>query len=38
MNDDFKDFMETVKIDIQSKKIHKKEYNLIEDIEKIKLK
>lgn len=31
MNDDFKEFIETVKIDISSKKIHKKEYNIVEE-------
>lgn len=38
MNSDFKDFLETVKIDLNSNKIHKKEYDLVEDIEKLKLK
>jgi hypothetical protein len=36
MNSDFKDFLETVKIDMTSKKIHKKEYDLIEDLENLK--
>jgi len=36
MNNDFKDFIETVKIDLNSKKVHKKEYDLVEDIEKLK--
>lgn len=38
MNNDFKEFIETVKIDITSKKIHKKEYNLVEDLEFLKEK
>jgi len=38
MNSDFKDFLETVKIDMTSKKIHKKEYDLIEDLENLKIK
>ena len=33
MNNDFKEFLTTVKIDITSKKIHKKEYDLVQDIE-----
>lgn len=33
MNNDFKEFIETVKIDLNSKKVHKKEYDLVEDIE-----
>jgi len=33
MNNDFKEFIETVKIDLTSKKIHKKEYNIVEDAE-----
>ena len=36
MNNDFREFIETVKIDITSKKIHKKEYDFVEDIEKLK--
>ncbi|MGN7719788.1 COG2958 family protein [Chitinophaga sp. 22620] len=36
MNSDFKDFIETVKVDLTSKKIHKKEYNPIEDWENMK--
>ena len=32
-NIDFKEFIETVKIDITSKKIHKKEYDFVEEIE-----
>ncbi len=36
MNNDFKEFIETVKIDITSKKIHKKEYDIVEDIENLK--
>lgn len=31
MNSDFKEFIETVKIDLTSKKIHKKEYDVIVD-------
>ena len=38
MNSDFKDFLETVKIDLTSKKIHKKEYDIVEDIENLKVK
>lgn len=38
MNNDFKDFLETVKIDLTSGKIHKKEYDTIEEIEKLKTK
>lgn len=38
MNADFKEFLETVKIDITSKKIHKKEYDIVEELENIKLK
>lgn len=33
MNNDFKEFLSTVKIDITSKKIHKKEYDLVLDSE-----
>jgi uncharacterized protein len=36
MNPDFKEFISTVKIDITSKKIHKKEYDLVYDIENLK--
>jgi hypothetical protein len=36
MNTDFKEFLSTVKIDISSKKIHKKEYDQILDIETLK--
>jgi hypothetical protein len=36
MNADFKEFISTVKIDITSKKIHKKEYDLVEDEETLK--
>lgn len=36
MNNDFKEFIETVKIDLSSKKIHKKEYDFVEDIENLK--
>ncbi|HRP89447.1 MAG TPA: HTH domain-containing protein [Edaphocola sp.] len=38
MNSDFKEFISTVKIDITSKKIHKKEYDTISDSEKLKMK
>lgn len=38
MNSDFKDFLETTKIDLTSKKIHKKEYDTIETLENLKLK
>jgi hypothetical protein len=38
MNADFKDFISTVKIDITSKKIHKKEYDQVLDIETLKRK
>lgn len=38
MNTDFKEFISTVKIDITSKKIHKKEYDTIYEPEKLKLK
>lgn len=38
MNSDFKHFLETVKIDATSGKIHKKEYDIVEDIENLKSK
>ena len=38
MNADFKEFISTVKIDITSKKIHKKEYDQVHDIETLKKK
>ena len=38
MNSDFKDFIETVKIDLTSKKIHKKEYDFVDKIENLKSK
>ncbi|MCC6601097.1 MAG: hypothetical protein IT223_10545 [Crocinitomicaceae bacterium] len=38
MNTDFKEFISTVKIDITSKKIHKKEYDTIHEPDKLKLK
>jgi uncharacterized protein len=38
MNNDFKEFIETVKIDLTSKKIHKKEYDSVEEIESPKSK
>lgn len=38
MNADFKEFISTVKIDITSKKIHKKEYDQVQDIEILKKK
>jgi hypothetical protein len=36
MNNDFKAFLENVKIDLNSKKIHQKEYDLVADIEQLK--
>jgi uncharacterized protein len=36
MNNDFKEFLTRVKIDIASKKIHKKEYDPVLDIEELK--
>lgn len=36
MNSDFKEFISTVKIDITSKKVHKKEYDPIQDLEILK--
>jgi hypothetical protein len=38
MNNDFKEFLETVKIDLTSNKIHKKEYDFVEDVENSNLK
>ena len=38
MNADFKEFISTVKIDITSKKIHKKEYDQVQEIETLKRK
>lgn len=38
MNADFKEFISTVKIDITSKKIHKKEYDTIQETNKLKIK
>ena len=38
MNSDFKEFISTVKIDVTSKKIHKKEYDLVQDIETLRKK
>jgi hypothetical protein len=38
MNTDFKEFISTVKIDITSKKIHKKEYDQVQEIEMLKRK
>jgi hypothetical protein len=38
MNSDFKEFLTRVKIDISSKKTHKKEYDLIVDVETLKKK
>ena len=37
MNSDFKEFISTVKIDISSKKIHKKEYDQVLDFESLKM-
>lgn len=36
MNADFKEFITTVKIDITSKKIHKKEYDQVQEMETLK--
>ena len=38
MNADFKEFISTVKIDIASKKIHKKEYDTIQETNKLNIK
>lgn len=38
MNSDFKEFLETIKIDITSRKIHKKEYDLVEPIENLRIR
>ncbi|SMP12503.1 MULTISPECIES: COG2958 family protein [Chryseobacterium] len=38
MNNDFKEFIETVKIDLTSKKIHKKEYDVVEKVETLNKK
>jgi len=38
MNADFKEFISNVKIDITSRKIHKKEYDQVQDIETLKRK
>ena len=38
MNADFKEFISTVKIDITSKKIHKKEYDQVQELEDLKRK
>jgi hypothetical protein len=38
INPDFKEFISVVKIDISSKKIHKKEYNQVPDLETLKSK
>lgn len=38
MNPDFKDFLETVKIDVNSNKVHKKEYDTVEKLEHLKVK
>jgi hypothetical protein len=38
MNADFKEFISTVKIDITSRKIHKKEYDQVQDIDILKRK
>ncbi len=35
MNNDFKEFIDTVKIDLASKKIHKKEYDLVEELDNL---
>lgn len=36
MNQDFKEFLSTVKIDVASKKVHKKEYDQIPELESLK--
>ncbi|WP_346239608.1 COG2958 family protein [Niabella insulamsoli] len=36
MNSDFKEFLETVKIDLSSKKIHKKEYDIVDSVENLR--
>lgn len=38
MNSDFKEFISTVKIDVTSKKIHKKEYDAVLDVETLRKK
>jgi len=38
MNNDFKEFIETVKIDLTSRKIHNKEYDFVEDIQNLRVK
>lgn len=38
MNNDFKEFLSRVKIDISSKKIHRKEYDTVLDVETLKKK
>ena len=38
MNSDFKEFISTIKIDITSKKIHKKEFDQVLDINTLKRK
>lgn len=38
MNSDFKEFISTVKIDVTSKKIHKKEYDVVLDVESLRKK
>ena len=37
MNSDFKEFIETVKIDLTSNKVHKKEYDVVEEIDRLKI-
>lgn len=38
MNTDFREFISTVKIDVTSKKIHKKEYDTIYELDQLKIK
>ncbi len=37
MNSDFKEFIDIVKTDLTSKKIHKKEYDIVDDIKNLKM-
>lgn len=38
MNPDFKEFISSVKIDVMSKRIHKKDYDLVEELDTLKSK
>jgi len=38
MNSDFKEFIDRIKTDLTSKKIHKKEYDVVEELENLKSK